>query len=216
MSHVETYLFPRGQRHISKHIVLGVSLGGHAAWLSLFHEPRVTAGIVVIGCCDFATLMHGRARLSARPSFSEVDPTGLFFIGSSDFPAALRQAVLQIDPASILLGDYKLRCRDGADLSTTRQRRLRELILKTIGQKRILNLAGGSDKFVPHSASQDFLKFLTCATQPGGFAEDTGVSINQQVLPGVGHEVNQEMHSIIHNFIIDCVSAESADIKAHL
>ena len=216
MNHVEAYLFPGGECHISKHIVLGVSLGGHAAWLSLFHERRVTAGIVVIGCCDFAALMHERARLLARSSFTEVDATSVSFMGSSDFPPSLRQAVLHIDPASILLGGYELRCKDGSEFPTTRQRRLRELILKTVGYKRILNLAGGSDMLVPYAASYDLLKFLTCATQLGGFAEDMGVSISQQALLGVGYEVAQELHSIIHNLFIDCMSAESADIQVHL
>lgn len=33
--------------------MLGVSLGGHAAWQVLFNEPRVTAAVVIIGCPDY-------------------------------------------------------------------------------------------------------------------------------------------------------------------
>jgi hypothetical protein len=33
--------------------VLGVSLGGHAAWQVFFNEPRVTAAVVIIGCPDY-------------------------------------------------------------------------------------------------------------------------------------------------------------------
>jgi pimeloyl-ACP methyl ester carboxylesterase len=33
--------------------VLGVSLGGHAAWQVFFNEPRVTAAAVIIGCPDY-------------------------------------------------------------------------------------------------------------------------------------------------------------------
>lgn len=38
---------------IDQHLVLGVSLGGHAAWQVLFSDPRVTAGVVIIGCPDY-------------------------------------------------------------------------------------------------------------------------------------------------------------------
>ena len=40
-------------RQINQHLVLGVSLGGHSAWQLLFAEPRVTAGVIVIGCPDY-------------------------------------------------------------------------------------------------------------------------------------------------------------------
>jgi len=38
---------------INQHLVLGISLGGHAAWQVFFNEPRVTATIVIIGCPDY-------------------------------------------------------------------------------------------------------------------------------------------------------------------
>ena len=38
---------------IGLHLVLGISLGGHAAWQVFFNEPRVTAAIVIIGCPDY-------------------------------------------------------------------------------------------------------------------------------------------------------------------
>jgi hypothetical protein len=60
---LEGYLFGAGDgpgashqgqgRHIDSNLVLGVSLGGHCAWQLLFAEPRVTAGVVVIGCPDY-------------------------------------------------------------------------------------------------------------------------------------------------------------------
>lgn len=34
-------------------ICLGVSLGGHSTWQTLFTDPRVTAGVSIIGCPDF-------------------------------------------------------------------------------------------------------------------------------------------------------------------
>lgn len=61
---LEGYLFGAGggpgsspiagtDRQIDSNLVLGVSLGGHSVWQLLFAEPRVTAGVAVIGCPDF-------------------------------------------------------------------------------------------------------------------------------------------------------------------
>lgn len=50
------YLFHEGgevARTIDQHLVLGWSLGGHSCWQLMFADPRVTAGISVIGCPDF-------------------------------------------------------------------------------------------------------------------------------------------------------------------
>jgi len=33
--------------------VLGISLGGHAAWQVFFNDPRVIAAMVIIGCPDY-------------------------------------------------------------------------------------------------------------------------------------------------------------------
>jgi hypothetical protein len=38
---------------IDRHLVLGYSLGGHSAWQIMFAEPRVQAGVVVVGCPDY-------------------------------------------------------------------------------------------------------------------------------------------------------------------
>ena len=63
MDSLEGYLFGAGggpgaradggARRIDQHLVLGISLGGHSAWQLLFSEPRVTAGVIVIGCPDY-------------------------------------------------------------------------------------------------------------------------------------------------------------------
>ncbi|KAI0466712.1 hypothetical protein F4859DRAFT_289019 [Xylaria cf. heliscus] len=60
---LEGYLFGAGggpgaspsaeARHIDSNLVFGVSLGGHSAWQLLFADPRVTAGVCVIGCPDY-------------------------------------------------------------------------------------------------------------------------------------------------------------------
>jgi len=54
IDHVGSYIFHEPNAPIiEQHLVLGVSLGGHAAWQLLFNDPRVTAGVVVIGCPDY-------------------------------------------------------------------------------------------------------------------------------------------------------------------
>lgn len=56
IDHVGSYIaedFPGVMPEIGRNLVLGVSLGGHAAWQVLFAEPRVEAGVVVIGCPDY-------------------------------------------------------------------------------------------------------------------------------------------------------------------
>lgn len=52
---VEGYLVhdTEGKRKIDQHLALGVSLGGHSVWQLMFAEPRVTAGVVIIGCPDY-------------------------------------------------------------------------------------------------------------------------------------------------------------------
>lgn len=104
------YVFPsptasssHRERNISEHFVLGISLGGHAVWHVLLSDPRVTAGVVVIGCPDYTRLMVDRARLSKREAYTRSEPPGRTFLGSEDFPAALVDAVAKYDPAGLLL-----------------------------------------------------------------------------------------------------------------
>lgn len=54
---------------IDQHLVLGVSLGGHSAWQTMFREERVEAGVVIIGCPDYmgeSFLLRRRRRLHAH------------------------------------------------------------------------------------------------------------------------------------------------------
>lgn len=53
---------------IDQHLVLGVSLGGHSTWQIMFADPRVTAGIAVIGCPDY--MSECASLLSISLSFS--------------------------------------------------------------------------------------------------------------------------------------------------
>jgi hypothetical protein len=40
-------------REVDGHVVLGWSLGGHAAWQAWIGEPRIDAAVAVVGCPDF-------------------------------------------------------------------------------------------------------------------------------------------------------------------
>lgn len=56
IDHLGSYIFHGPENpSITQHLVMGISLGGHAAWQVLFNEPRVTAGIIIIGCPDYTS-----------------------------------------------------------------------------------------------------------------------------------------------------------------
>lgn len=56
-------------REVDGHVVLGWSLGGHAAWQAWIGEPRIDAAVAVVGCPDFMgklTPVHGQIRMRPR------------------------------------------------------------------------------------------------------------------------------------------------------
>ncbi|KAI0259868.1 Alpha/Beta hydrolase protein [Gloeopeniophorella convolvens] len=55
------YVFPHDERVVAEWALAGVSLGGHATWLALRHEPRIRIGVPIIGCPDYLALMDSRA-----------------------------------------------------------------------------------------------------------------------------------------------------------
>ena len=95
MDYLAAFVFPNGEHKISENLVLGVSLGGHAAWSCLLHEPRISAGVVIIGCPDYLNLMVDRARLSKLPSWTKSNPPGAEILGSEAFPASFVDIVEQ-------------------------------------------------------------------------------------------------------------------------
>ncbi|OCH94879.1 alpha/beta-hydrolase [Obba rivulosa] len=82
------YLFPSGERQITQWLVGGISLGGHASWLTLRTEPRVKLGIPIIGCPDYLALMTDRAIKNGLTT------------GAPHFPDALLAVIKKDDPAS--------------------------------------------------------------------------------------------------------------------
>lgn len=157
-----SYVFPRGDKRVVEHLTLGISLGGHAVWHCLLHEPRISAGVVVIGIPDYANLMYDRARLSKRRTWTASE--GKEFFGSEDFPANLVERVRQWDPAGMFLGSPGDRLPDlmqAQDPSSEEERRkLAEKLKSHLGGKRIQILTGGSDKLVPGKLGTPFVNWL--------------------------------------------------------
>jgi len=130
LDYLPSYLFPRGERRIGRCVVVGVSLGGHSAWLSLLHDARVEAAAVVIGCPDYCALMQDRGVKSRIPDFA---------VGRCpSFPSSLLEVVQRWDPAAIGKGEMARRLKG----------------------KKVLALSGGSDKLVPYKFSEEVLECL--------------------------------------------------------
>ncbi|WFD19026.1 hypothetical protein MCAP1_001241 [Malassezia caprae] len=57
------FLFPRGERNVTRWIAAGRSMGAHSTWHVLSAEPRVKTGFVFIGMPDYNALMKQRLGL---------------------------------------------------------------------------------------------------------------------------------------------------------
>ncbi|GAA5834333.1 hypothetical protein JCM11251_007961 [Rhodosporidiobolus azoricus] len=84
-------LFPSSSHEITSWFVAGVSLGGHATWLALAQDPRLTLGIPIIASPSILSLLTHRA-LTLPP------PSGPLSVPSSFFPASLVSLLERIDP----------------------------------------------------------------------------------------------------------------------
>ncbi|KAF8852166.1 hypothetical protein BDZ45DRAFT_678569 [Acephala macrosclerotiorum] len=75
IDHLAAYIFHGPDDPIlDQHFVLGISLGGHAAWQVLFNEPRVIAAVVIIGCPDYMRKCFiSRASSSLMFTYSHFD-----------------------------------------------------------------------------------------------------------------------------------------------
>ncbi|KAI0769162.1 Alpha/Beta hydrolase protein [Irpex lacteus] len=82
-----SYLFPNGERQVSQWLLAGKSLGGHATWIGLTHESRISLAVPIIACPDYMKLMTKRAK------YSHVE------LAPPHFPDSLRQYIAKNDPA---------------------------------------------------------------------------------------------------------------------
>lgn len=182
MDYLGAFVFPSDDCKITENLVLGVSLGGHAAWSCLLHEPRVSGGVVIIGCPDYLNLMTDRASLSKLPSWTKSSPPGSQILYSEAFPRSFVDLVKQYDPASLLLsridcGKASLPVREGPlPHPTEREQQVtRPILTRCLAGKRILSLSGGKDKVVPYSKGETFFTWLKDAISPNGWFENGGL-----------------------------------------
>ncbi|KAI9747287.1 MAG: hypothetical protein M1815_004369 [Lichina confinis] len=192
LDHLESYIFPSASRRIATNIVVGISLGGHAAWQCVVHEPRIKAAVVGIGCPDYIRLMSHRAAKSKLDSWitTTLEP-GASFIGSADFPPTLVEAVQKWDPAGLLMNEQY------ASTDHSRRSNLnRETVERHLGGKSIFSQSGGVDKLVPYSCSQPFLAFLESIAASSTSSSGGGsklIRLKDVVYADVAHEMTTEM-----------------------
>jgi pimeloyl-ACP methyl ester carboxylesterase len=191
MNHLESYIFNTATSPtITQHLALGISLGGHATWHCLLSDPRITAGVVGIGCPDYTRLMTDRARLSKRETYTETTPPGASFLGSPDFPQALQAAIAQYDPAGLLLPGYFNPTESASPPSKAQLDRFKILVRERLHGKRVLNLSGKEDKLVPYAAGEPFLNIFKQV-----LSEDKSLDIGFEdvLFDGVGHAFPKAM-----------------------
>ncbi|KAF9892305.1 hypothetical protein FE257_002082 [Aspergillus nanangensis] len=212
ISRLPAVLFGASTRHITENAVLGVSLGGHAAWTSIVNEPRIETAIIIVGCPDYVNLMADRARLSKIPSWKKSDPPGSSFLGSESFPSSLMEMVRRFDPASLFLGtgdgagNVPLRMVPAKGLTDEETESLRPLFTKCLARKKIFNMSGGRDKGVPYRCGEVFVNWLKQVVAPGGVFGDMSIEFEDVVYENAGHEVTPDMADKAIQFMIKALA----------
>lgn len=214
LDYLPGYIFPHSERTVDHNLVLGISLGGHAAWHVIMQDPRFSAAIPVIGCPDYARLMADRARLSKRKHWLETQ--GRNFLGSPDFPPSLLESLRRTDPAALVSSHLQDTPREQAymmssatSLSEADKAALAPLMARCFGNKRILVLSGGADKLVSYSHSKPFLDWLKRSTAEGGWFAGGALHLEDYVYDGVGHEVPAAMVAQMVKFVNETLDGES-------
>ncbi|KAI9658247.1 MAG: hypothetical protein M1821_002380 [Bathelium mastoideum] len=209
LEYISAYTFPHNEHIITTNLVLGVSLGAHSAWHCITSDVRFSAAVIVVGCPDYLSLMGDRARKSKLETWTSSDPPGSQFFGSPDFPQALLDTVELYDPASLLISVLDKNDEDRlANLSDSEKERLKPILKDRLSGKRILNMAGKSDKLVPYACGEPFLKFLKDAIKPGSWFSDQGTQLEDIVYDGVGHEFTPAMKQRAIDFISGVLASE--------
>lgn len=199
INYISAYAFPKSDRRIVSHHVLGVSLGGHAAWHCILHEPRIKSAVVVIGCPDYTRLMVQRAEKSKLKTWTESSPPGVQFLGSTDFPPALQEAVERWDPAGFLQEGHK-----STELVGDVQQHFQRKIHQHLAGKSILNLSGGADKLVPYACGQPFIKVLKEAV-----SSHKDISFEDVIFEGVGHDFSPLMAAKAASWLSDVLERDA-------
>lgn len=214
MDHLSSYiLLGKGAPEITQHFVLGISLGGHAAWHCILAEPRVTAAVVGIGCPDYTRLMADRARLSKLKSYTETTPPGVDFLGSSDFPPALMKAIAKYDPTGLLLRGQPDFAESDPAAKKAKTDYMKTLLRERLQGKSILNLSGRDDKLVPYAAGEAFLKVFKQALDEEPSLE---IQFEDVLFDGVGHAFPQAMVTKSSEWICGLLAGENGTISSKI
>lgn len=184
ITYLPAYLFPR--RHsahtLVQHLVAGVSLGGHAAYLSLLHEPRITAGVVVIGCPDYLALMAHRAARSGIAG----GVTG----AAREFPEDLTEVVKGVDPAAMGVG---------------------EIVRRGLLQgKKVLTLSGGADRLVPVACAEGFWGEVRAARERGEWTGEWRDVVCEGVGHECTPEMVRELSKAVNRWVEEAAAAAAA------
>jgi pimeloyl-ACP methyl ester carboxylesterase len=214
INHLESYIFtsPTDPK-ITQHFALGISLGGHATWHCLLSDPRITAGVVGIGCPDYTRLLTDRARLSKRKTYTETTPPGAEFLGSPDFPQALREAVAQHDPAGLLLPGVFNPVGEDTIPDQAALDRFNHLVRERLQGKQILNLSGKADKLVPYAAGEPFLNVFkqVLAKDPS-----LNVAFEDVLFDGVGHAFPPAMAEKAAEWLCDVLARDEGRVVSKI
>ncbi|KAK4154599.1 hypothetical protein C8A00DRAFT_42669 [Chaetomidium leptoderma] len=207
---VEGYLFhdADGKKKVDQHLALGVSLGGHSVWQLMFAEPRVTAGVVVVGCPDYMNLLSDRARLTKLSTYSAQDE-GASFLGSKDFPPSLVEACKKFDPKAIFFGSSALQ---DARASGIADEVAKQIMSDRLRGKKFLLCSGGEDKLVPYRCSEPFMRWFKQAA--GSWFKEENVSVDDRIYPGIGHSFSADMITDSVQFIIDALASADQESSA--
>ncbi|KAK1995739.1 hypothetical protein LX36DRAFT_712914 [Colletotrichum falcatum] len=188
---------------MDQHLVLGVSLGGHSAWQTMFREDRVSAGVIIIGCPDYMGLLSDRAKKSKLATFS-VEDNGASFFGSRDFPPGLVASCLRHDPKGMLFGTGAVPAA-AEGIPEDEMRHLRGALDRLrVGGKKFLICSGAEDKLVPYKISEPFIEFF--AEAAGTWYADEGIALENNVYEGVGHAFSERMVEDSLRFLVDAVA----------
>ncbi|KAG0149497.1 hypothetical protein CROQUDRAFT_653575 [Cronartium quercuum f. sp. fusiforme G11] len=157
------YLYPHEPRAITSWGIVGLSLGGHSAWLCAT-DPRIRFMVPIIGSPDYETLMRHRAAQS--------DPPIPF--GPPHFPYSLIDLIRQKDPCQL---DSKI--WEGKHL----------LVLSGAVDRLVNYVDGGTSAFVDRLKDENRLASIEVVVEDGAghqiteaMVEKTGDWIVERVL----------------------------------
>ncbi|KLJ11926.1 hypothetical protein EMPG_12930 [Blastomyces silverae] len=214
---MDAYAFPDSSRKITTNLALGVSLGGHAAWSCVLHEPRITNAVIIIGTPDYTSLMTERAKLSKLSAWKDSTPPGSQFLGSESFPQSLMDTIRKYDPARFFLSQMTHPAVAEPILhgplpepTDHEKKAIGPLITRCLQGKKILLISGGKDKLVPYARGEPFLTWLKKAISPGGWYADGAVTLEDLICEEAGHEVTPPMMEQAIRFIGESL-AEGAE-----